>query len=267
MISFGAAARSLIGARAKPLLGAALLALMLTACSTAPAERLTVKVVAQYPHDPGAFTQGLLLADGRLYESTGLVGRSSLREVRLEDGVVLLQRDVPPPYFAEGLALVGDELLQLTWQHGTLLRYDRASLEPRGETSYEGEGWGLCYDGAVLWMSDGSATLTKRDARSFASLGTVEVKLDGKPLTQLNELECVNGLVYANVWLRDDIARIDPSTGRVTGIIDASSLRAALRITGNDAVLNGVAYDDERDLFLVTGKLWPALFAVRFEPR
>ncbi len=245
----------------------ALLALSLTACGETPVDRLTVKVVTQYPHDSGAFTQGLLLADGQLYESTGLVGRSSLREVRLEDGVVVLQHDVPPPYFGEGLALVGDELLQLTWQHGTLLRYDRATFELRGQTSYDGEGWGLCYDGNVLWMSDGSATLTKRDARSFAPLGSVEVKLDGKPLTRLNELECVNGLVYANIWERDDIARIDPNSGRVTGVIDASSLRASLGITASGAVLNGVAYDAEQDLFLLTGKLWPALFAVRFEAR
>ena len=245
----------------------ALSMLMVNACGGSPAQQLTVNVVAQYPHDSGAFTQGLLLADGRLYESTGLVGRSSLREVRLEDGVVLMQHDVPPPYFGEGLALVEGELLQLTWQHGTLLRYDRTTFEPRGKTNYEGEGWGLCYDGEVLWMSDGSATLTKRDARSFAPLGSVEVKLAGKPVTHLNELECANGLVYANIWLRDEIVRIEPSSGRVTGVVDASSLRATLGITSKDAVLNGIAYDPDRDLFLVTGKLWPALFAVRFEPR
>lgn len=256
-----------LAVQARLMVTATLLLLTVGACGGSPAELLTVKVVAQYPHDSGAFTQGLLLAEGRLYESTGLVGRSSLREVRLDDGVVLMQHDVPPPYFAEGLALVGDELLQLTWQHGTLLRYDRATFEPRGQTSYEGEGWGLCYDGEALWMSDGSATLTKRDAHSFAPLGSVEVKLAGKPLTQLNELACVNGLVYANIWLRDEIARIDPGSGRVTGVIDAGALRTTLGITANDAVLNGIAYDADRDLFLVTGKLWPALFAVRFEPR
>lgn len=247
------------------LVSSTVLAVTLTACGGTQPEELTVEVVAQYPHDSGAFTQGLLLADGRLYESTGLVGRSSLREVRLEDGVVMMQHDVPPPYFGEGLALVEDELLQLTWTQGTLLRYDRATFEPRGETSYDGEGWGLCYDGDALWMSDGSATLTKRDARSFAKLDSVEVKLAGKPLTRLNELECVDGLVYANIWERDDIARIDPTNGRVTAVIDASALRASLGITARGAVLNGIAYDAENDLFLLTGKLWPTLFAVRFE--
>lgn len=237
----------------------------LTACGEQSLERLGVTILAQHPHDELAFTQGLLLADGYLYESTGLVGRSSLREVDPRTGEVLRRRDVPSPHFAEGLELVGDELLQLTWQSGVLLRYDRATFEPTGETRYQGEGWGLCFDGESLWMSDGSATLFRRDPAGFDLLDSVDVTLEGKPLPRLNELECVNGKVYANVWLTDEIVRIDPTSGRVEALIDAAPLREQLGITGRDAVLNGIAYDEERDVFLVTGKLWPALFEVRFE--
>src|SRR5690606_4666096 len=193
--------------------------------------------------------------------------RSSLREVDLESGVVIRQRDVPAPFFAEGLELVGDELLQLTYTSGVLFRWDRATFESTGTQTYDGEGWGLCYDGSALWMTDGSATLFKRDPVSFEVLATVSVTADGDPVVRLNALECVDGSVYANVWLTDDIVKIDPTSGQVTARIDASPLRAALGVPLiNDAVLNGIAYDPESGLFLLTGKLWPRMFAVRFVP-
>ncbi|MFA5552730.1 MAG: glutaminyl-peptide cyclotransferase [Trueperaceae bacterium] len=239
--------------------------LALAACGQATTEKLGVTVLNQYPHDHLAFTQGLLLHKGYLYESTGLVGRSSLRQVDLASGDVIRFRAVPAPHFAEGLELVGEELLQLTWQTGTLLRYDLHTFEPVGQQRYEGEGWGLCYDGEALWMTNGSATLFKRDPITFEILSEVQVRLDGQPLPRLNELECVDGKVYANVWLVDEIVRIDPATGRVEALIDASSLREALGITDRDAVLNGIAYDPEKGVFLVTGKLWPTVFEVRFE--
>lgn len=254
------------GARLARLLVAAAIALLASACGGQTAERLGVEVVAQHPHDAGAFTQGLVWDGGVVYESTGLLGRSSLREVTL-DGAVVRRRDLEGHLFGEGLALVGDELLQLTWQNGVLLRYDSSTFEPRGTTAYEGEGWGLCFDGTSLWMSDGSADLTRRDPATFAVTGSVSVTLDGKPVPQLNELECVAGSVYANVWTSDDIVRIDPATGKVTALIDASPLRQRAGVSDRDAVLNGIAYDPSKDVFLVTGKLWPQLFEVRFVER
>lgn len=243
----------------------ALLALTLVACAEEQAKELGVTVVAQYPHDSLAFTQGLLLHDGYLYESTGLVGRSTLRQVDRVTGEVIRQRPVPPPHFAEGLERVGEELLQLTWTTGTLFRYDLNTFELLAEQKYEGEGWGLCYDGEALWMSDGSPTLTKRDPATFEIISAVQVTLDGKALPRLNELECVGGKVYANVWLVDEVVRIDPATGEVEAVIDASPLRQILGLNDRDTVLNGVAYDPEKDLFILTGKLWPAVFEVRFE--
>lgn len=242
-------------------------AALLTACGAQGPERLTVEIVAEVPHDAQAFTQGLQLApDGTLYESTGLVGRSSLREVQRETGAVIRQRDIAAPYFAEGLALVGDDLLQLTWRAGVVFRWDRTTFEPKGEHRYQGDGWGLCFDGDALWMSDGGATLTRRDPDDFAVLKTIEVRDGGEPVTRLNELECALGAVYANVWLSDEIVRIDPASGRVTARIDASSLRRSLGIVDPDAVLNGIAYDVEAGTFLLTGKLWPKAFEVRFVP-
>ena len=234
---------------------------------TRPVQLYDYQVVNRYPHDRGAFTQGLLYRDGFLYESTGLQGRSSLRSVAPETGEVLRQRDIPAPYFAEGLALVGDELLQLTFRAGRLFRWDRETFEPLGEQEYSGEGWGLCYDGEALWMTDGSAELERRDPETFAVLSSVTVRRGGRSLPNLNELECVAGAVYANLWQADEIVRIDPGSGRVTATVDASGLRALLPDGPQGGeVLNGIAYDAERDLFLLTGKLWPSLFEVRFVP-
>jgi glutaminyl-peptide cyclotransferase len=239
---------------------------LLSSCQGQTLTQAVPEVLATYPHDPQAFTQGLLLSDGRLYESTGLYGASSLREVVPETGEVLRRLDLPPEYFAEGLELVDDRLIQLTWQEEEALVYRRDTFERIGTLPYEGEGWGLCYDGEALIMSDGSATLTRRDPETFAVLGTTQVTLSGRPLERLNELECVDDHVYANVWQEDLIVKIG-ADGRVVQEIDASGLlspaqRARL---GPNAVLNGIAYNPETETFLVTGKLWPQLFEVRFE--
>lgn len=226
---------------------------------------LAVQVLRTYPHDRRAFTQGLVWRDGVLYESTGLVGQSSLRKVDLGTGAVKQQVDVPPPYFAEGLADVGNRLFQLTWQHGRVFVYDKHTFNRVGELSYQGEGWGLCHDGRALVMSNGSDTIMVRHPDTFAVIRTVKVTQGGRPLDRLNELECVGRDVYANVWTTDTIVRIDLETGRVTARVDAAGLLTPAERLGAD-VLNGIAYDPADRTFLITGKLWPKLFRVRFVP-
>jgi glutamine cyclotransferase len=223
-------------------------------------------VQARYPHDPSAFTQGLVFADGRFYESTGLYGESTLREVIPESGEVIRSLPLEARYFGEGLALADDRLIQLTWRSGVAFVWDADTFELLDTFRYETEGWGLCFDGADLWMSDGSAVLVRRDPDTFAVRGRVEVTDRGEPLGLLNELECVGDHVYANVWQTDTIVRIDKETGRVAATIDASGLlgqeeRAALNA---QAVLNGIAWDPETERFWLTGKLWPAVFEVEF---
>lgn len=232
---------------------------------SAPVARLELEVVATYPHDPGAFTQGLLWHRGRLYESTGMYGRSSLREVELATGRVTRRVDLDPGLFAEGLALAGDRLFQLTYQTEIGWIWHLDDFRKMGDLSYVGEGWGLTYDGKALVQSDGSATLSFRSSSDFSVLRTVQVTRDGRPQFYLNELEYVNGEIWANIWLTDEIVRIDPSTGRITGVVDASGLLSAGDRRNAD-VLNGIAYDADRQLFLVTGKDWPKLFAIRIRP-
>jgi glutamine cyclotransferase len=229
----------------------------------APVEQLKVQVVRSYPHDRAAFTQGLVLDNGKLFESTGLVGQSSLREVELSTGRVIRRTAVPPPVFAEGLALIGDNLIQLTWQNGRALVYNKHTFTRTGEFSYTGEGWGLCTAGNELVMSDGSAMLTFRRASDFAVMRTLNVTMNGQRLDHLNELECVGSDIYANVWMRDLIVRIDSKTGLVTQRIDAPNLLSPLERQGVD-VLNGIAYDATDQTFLITGKLWPKMFRVKF---
>jgi len=237
--------------------------------STIPApEQLRVRVLRRLPHDPEAFTQGLEVhPDGRVFESTGLNGRSSLREVVLDTGVVRRRREVDAQYFAEGMTIVGDRVIQLTWQDGVAFEYDLATFEPRGERHYTGEGWGLCLDvpSNRLIMSDGSANLTFRDPETFEPRGTVRVTRQGRPQRMLNELECVDGAVYANVWQTDELVRIDPETGHVTAVINARGLLTREDALGAD-VLNGIAYLPGSQHFLLTGKQWPAMFEVVFEP-
>lgn len=227
---------------------------------------LTVEVIATYPHDPKAFTQGLLFYEGDLYESTGLYGQSTLRRVDLRTGSVFRRVALPKELFGEGLARVGNRLVQLTWRERLALVYDVYRFERVDQFSYDGDGWGLCYDGKRLIMSDGSQRLTFRDPSSFAVLGHVDVQEEGRPQGRINELECVDGMVYANVWATDRILEIDPDGGSVRAVIDASHLLSGdeRRAAGREAVLNGIAYDPATKTFFLTGKLWPKLFRVRF---
>jgi glutaminyl-peptide cyclotransferase len=224
-----------------------------------------LRVVRVYPHDPRAFTQGLLFLDGKLYESTGLYARSSIRRVDLASGQVELEAQLPAELFGEGLAQVGQRLFQLTWKNGKALVWDLARLTKDREFTYEGEGWGLCFDGRHLVMSDGSDKLTVRNPTTFAKEGELRVRLTGQPLANLNELECVGGAIFANVWQDNHIARIDANSGNVTAWIDASGLLDANESAGAD-VLNGIAELPSTGHLLVTGKLWPHLYEVEVVP-
>jgi glutamine cyclotransferase len=224
------------------------------------------RVVHSYPHDAHAFTQGLIYADGHLYESTGLQGHSSLRMVDLETGRVLQELPVPPQYFAEGLAAWGSTLVQLTWQAHTAFVYDRFSFRELRTEGYSGEGWGLTTDANELILSDGTADLRFLDPATFHELRKVTVKDHGRPVTELNELEFVRGEIYANVWHSDRIARISHANGKVLGWIDLAGLLPAGERTDPEAVLNGIAYDAAHDRLFVTGKLWPRLFEIKVIP-
>jgi glutaminyl-peptide cyclotransferase len=226
---------------------------------------LRLKVLHTFPHDNRAFTQGLLMFDGSLYEGTGLHGRSSVRRVDLASGAVEQETALPPELFGEGLARVGQRLIQLTWKNGKALVWDLTTLRKVAELSYEGEGWGLCFDGKHLVMSDGSDRLTMRNPYTFQKEGELRVRRGGRPLVNLNELECVRGVVYANVWQDNHIARIDGSTGEVTGWIDASGLLDPAEAATVD-VLNGIAEMENTGHLLVTGKLWPHLYEVEVVP-
>jgi glutaminyl-peptide cyclotransferase len=233
-----------------------------SAAPTAPAPVYTVRVIGAYPHDPAAFTEGLVYADGIFYEGTGLYGSSSLRRVDLETGQVLQLVDLADKYFGEGVAMVDDTLIQLTWHEHTAFTYDRHSFAATGQFTYTTEGWGLTYDGRSLIMSDGSNTLYFRDPLTFEETGRVQVFDGATPVPLLNELEFIQGEVYANVWLTDRIARIDPQTGRVIAWIDLTSLKPP-----QTEELNGIAYDEVQDRLYVTGKFWPYLYEIELVPR
>ena len=226
----------------------------------------TVEVLESWPHDAGAYTQGLLWFDGSLYESTGQYGSSTLRRVRPDTGEVLVSRELEPRFFGEGLARIDDRLIQLTWQEGIGLVWDRETLQEVDRFEYQGKGWGLCFDGQHLVMSDGSHILSFRDPQTFEVERRLEVKLRDGAVGRLNELECAEGWIYANVYTTDWIVQVDPQTGEVHSLIDASGLLTPEEKPGTD-VLNGIAYDPESQVFYLTGKLWPRLFAVRFVAR
>lgn len=235
-------------------------------------KRWQATIQQTYPHRRDSFTQGLLFHEGVLYESDGLSarygGQSSLRRVTLLTGAVEEISHVDDQFFAEGLALVGDELIQLTWKAGKAFVYDRATLQPQRTLEYTGEGWGLCFDGAALYMSDGSSTLYKRNASSFAIEDRIAVRLNGQVLENLNELECVGDYVYANVWQTTQIVRINKNTGQIDAVIEAKALLEQAQQAANGEridVLNGIAYNPEAKRFYLTGKLWPLLFEVTFE--
>jgi glutamine cyclotransferase len=226
-----------------------------------PVER--IEIVRTYPHDPSAFTEGLLYLDGRLYESTGLEGRSTIREVRLEDGKVLRQAVIPPQYFGEGIVNWGSKLISLTWQNGLGFIWDRATFKRTGEWRYLGEGWSLTQNGREIVMSDGTPQLRFLDPNTLKEKRRVTVTVNGSRLARLNELEWVKGEVLANIWQTDRIARIDPVSGRVKAWIDLSPLVAKVPRRGIDDVANGIAYDAKGDRLFVTGKNWPYLFEIR----
>ncbi len=251
-----------IGLALSGLLAAAVAA----ANDTVAPPRIGYTIVATYPHDRLAYTQGLVFADGTLYESTGVYGRSTVRRVNLKTGKPDLIRPIPKHLFGEGLTAFGDRLIQLTWRSGTALIYARRDIRPSGQFRYDTEGWGLTHDGEHLIMSDGSATLYFLDPVTFSEVRRVDVRDHRGPVRFLNELEFVGGQVFANVWQSSDIVRIDPADGRVTGVIDLSELVARMATEPGADVLNGIAYIPGSGRLLVTGKQWPRLYAITLRP-
>lgn len=229
-------------------------------------EHMTYEVVKVYPHDPQAFTQGLIFLDGFFYESTGLYGESSLRKVQIETGEVLQSVELSPAYFGEGLTDWDDSLVLLSWREGTGWVYDLADFSLRDQFSYATEGWGLTQDGERLIMSDGTAHLYFLDPATLKILDSVLVTDNGVAVERLNELEYVRGEVFANIWLTDSIIRIDPDTGELLGWIDLSGILPQEERTDQTDVLNGIAYDPELDRLFITGKRWPKLYEIRLVP-
>ena len=231
-----------------------------------PAAEYSFRVVKVYPHDRTAFTQGLEYRDGFLYEGTGLVGRSALRKINLDTGRVVQNFDVPQPFFGEGITILNQQILQLTWQSQTGFVYDKTSLRVLRSFSYPGEGWGMTNDGKQIYMSDGSSQIRVWDPVTLKEARRIKVMDGAQPISALNELEFVRGEIFANVWQTDRIARISPADGHVLGWIDLGGLLPKEDRTGAD-VLNGIAYDSAGDRLFVTGKLWPKLFEIKIIPK
>ena len=232
----------------------------------APPPVYTFEIINTYPHDPTAFTQGLVITDEGLYEGTGRWGESTIREVVLETGAVVRTHALDPQYFGEGIAILNDRIYQLTWQEQTGFVYDRATFEELQTFTYPHEGWGITHDGAHLIVSDGTATIRFWDPATLQETGRITVRDNQGPVNRLNELEFVNGELWANIWLTDLIARIDPATGDVLGYIDLTGLLDTSTLTQPADVLNGIAYDAATGRLFVTGKLWPALYEIRIVP-
>jgi glutaminyl-peptide cyclotransferase len=234
----------------------------------APARAEGYQIIHTYPHDPNAFTQGLIYVDGHLYESTGLNGRSSLRMVDLTTGEVLQRHDLPQQYFGEGLTDWDTALIQLTWTSHVAFVYDRFSFSLQRTFTYPGEGWGLTHDETNLILSDGTSYLRFLDPKTFRVVRRIHVTDDsGRAVENLNELEYIHGEIYANVWQTDEILRISPRTGKILARIDLTGIIDKSELHGEGAVLNGIAYDAEHDRLFVTGKLWPKLFEIKIVPR
>ena len=229
-----------------------------------PHDRLyRVQIVKAYPHDPGAFTEGLSYENGVLLESTGLVGRSGIRKVRLENGQVIMQRELKPPYFGEGVIAWGDKLVQLTWQHQIGFIYGASDLTPRGAFKYKGEGWALTKDDRRLIMSDGTDQIRFLNPVTLAETGRIKVTFRGQGVRNINELEWVKGEIWANIWQTDIIVRINPATGAVVGRITLQGLPLAQDRNGSEDVANGIAYDAKGDRVFVTGKQWSRLYEIK----
>lgn len=230
----------------------------------APTPIYTYRVVRAYPHDPNAFTQGLVYQDGYLYEGTGLKGASTIRRVELTSGRVLKKQPIDSIYFGEGIVLWKGKLIEITWQSKIGFIYDQSTFKKLGSFKYDTEGWGLTHDGKRIIMSDGTSTLYFRDPETLAQTGTLQVTDQGNPVVNLNELEYIKGEIWANVWRSDRIARIDPKSGKVTGWIDLSGLLKPEYVKPGmqPDVLNGISYDEAKNRIFVTGKLWPKLFEI-----
>ncbi len=234
--------------------------------ATHPSE-FTFQIVHAYPHDTGAFTQGLAYSDGYLYESTGLNGRSSLRKVRLETGEVVQRIDLSLEFFGEGIAILNGRVIQLTWLSHLGFVYDASNFKLLRQFSYPGEGWGLATDGREMFMSDGTSAIRVLDPDTLQEKRRLQVHDGNVPIDRLNELEFIDGEIFANVWQTDKIARISPQSGRVVGWIFLNGLLSPIYRAGPDAVLNGIAYDSTHKRLFVTGKLWPRVFEIRLVQR
>ena len=228
-----------------------------------PPSVFTFSVVNTYPHDASAFTQGLVFKDSLFYEGTGLFGASSIRKVALQTGEVLQIRNNSASFFGEGITIFDDKIFQITWQSRTCFVYDVTTFDIVGQFSYATEGWGLTHDGTHLIMSDGTANIYFRNPTTFAETRRIEVIDTSGPVKNLNELEYIKGAIYANIWLTDRIAKIDPQTGHVISWIDLTNLLPQNERRNNDAVLNGIAYDEVDDRLFVTGKWWPKIFEIK----
>ena len=222
----------------------------------------TYKVVKTYPHDRSAFTEGLVFEDDVLYEGTGLRGYSNLRRVKLETGEILQIRELPPQFFGEGVTIYKNKIIQLTWQSNIGFVYDKYSFKLLQEFNYPDEGWGITHDGKHLIMSDGTSTLHFLDPETFGEISQIEVYANNIPVTRINELEYIQGEIYANIWQTERIARIDPQTGQVIGWIDLKGILSSEDLSETVDVLNGIAYDAKNDRLFVTGKFWPKLFEI-----
>jgi len=227
----------------------------------------TYKVVNTFPHNTESFTQGLYIEDGLLYESTGLNGKSAVKKIDLKTGEVIKSRDMQDKFFGEGLTIVDDKIYQITWRSKTGFVYNKESLDILRTFSYKTQGWGITYDGKNLIISDGSDILYFMDPKSFAIVGKLEVYNKSGKVSKLNELEYINGEIYANIWGKDLIARIDPKTGYVKSWIDLSGILSKEDRKGKEDVLNGIAYNPENNTLLVTGKFWPKLFEIKLVPK
>lgn len=228
-------------------------------------KQYTVNVVNSYPHNTTSYCQGLLFSDGMLYESTGLYGESRLMEVTLEDGKAVRTKQLAEKYFGEGIALLDDKIYQLTWEHGVGMIYDRKTFDKKGEFKYSGEGWGLTSDGSKLYMSDGTNLIRIIDPKTMRTVGSIDVKDDRGSVSYLNELEWIEGEIWANVYGETKILRIEPKSGQVTGIINLESLLPMISMTAETDVMNGIAYDQENKRILVTGKNWNKLFEITLQ--
>lgn len=225
------------------------------------------KIVNTYPHNTNSFTQGLIFDKGVLYESTGLNGRSAVKIVDLKTGKTLKSHELPDNYFGEGIAIIENKIIQLTWRSKTGFVYDKKTLKLIKKFSYQTQGWGITYDGKYLIISDGSAVLYFMDPNTFKVVGTLEVYEDNGKVSKLNELEYINGEIYANIWGTEKIARINPKTGRVTAWIDLSGLLNKEDKKNRVDVLNGIAFNSDKGSLFVTGKLWPKMFEIELVPK